>query len=83
MQEACSVTTRSNMTIKRPSDTSETDRKPKLMDRLCEALRSRHYSRRTEQCRTSRCKRRGEFEGHHTEFVIPKFPVQLISRFLI
>ena len=37
------------MTIKRPSDTSETDRKPKLMDRLCEALRSRHYSRRTEE----------------------------------
>ena len=25
----------------------------------------------------------GEFEGHHTEFVIPKFPVQLISCFLI
>ena len=49
MQEDCSVTTRSNMTIKRPSDTSETDRKPKLMDRLCEALRSRHYSRRTEE----------------------------------
>ena len=49
MQEARSVTTRSNMTIKRPSDTSETDRKPKLMDRLYEALRSRHYSRRTEQ----------------------------------
>ena len=49
MQEARSVTISSNMTIKRPSDTSETDRKPKLMDRLCEALRSRHYSRRTEE----------------------------------
>ena len=49
MQEVRSVTTSSNMTIKRPSDTSETDRKPKLMDRLREALRSRHYSRRTEQ----------------------------------
>ena len=49
MQEARSATTSLNMTIKRPSDTSETDRKPKLMDRLCEALRSRHYSRRTEE----------------------------------
>src|SRR3989338_4276414 len=49
MQEARSVTTRSNMTSKRPSGMSETDRKPKLMDRLCEALRSRHYSRRTEE----------------------------------
>src|SRR3990172_1313003 len=49
MQEARSVTTSSNMTIKCPSDTSETDRKPKLMDSLREALRSRHYSRRTEQ----------------------------------
>lgn len=34
MKEARSVTISSNMTIKRPSDTSETDRKPKLMDRL-------------------------------------------------
>lgn len=49
MQEARSVTISSNMTIKRPSDTSETDRKPKLMDRLREALRSRHHSRRTEE----------------------------------
>ena len=30
MQEARSVTISSSMTIKRPSDTSETDRKPKL-----------------------------------------------------
>ncbi len=37
------------MTSKRPSDTSETDKKPKLMDRLREALLSRHYSRRTEE----------------------------------
>ncbi len=49
MQEARSATTSSNTTIKCPSDKSETDRKPKLMDRLREALRSRHYSRRTEQ----------------------------------
>ncbi len=49
MQEACSITIGSNKTIKRPSDTSEMDRKPKLMDRLQEALRSRHYSCRTEQ----------------------------------
>ena len=49
MQESRSVTISSNVTIKRPSDKSETDHKPKLMDRLREALRSRHYSRRTEQ----------------------------------
>jgi len=49
VQEAHSATTSSNTTIKCPSDKSETDRKPKLMDRLREALRSRHYSRRTEQ----------------------------------
>lgn len=49
MQKACSATTSSNSTIKCPSGKSETDRKPKLMDRLHEALRSRHYSRRTEQ----------------------------------
>jgi hypothetical protein len=49
MQEARSVTIRSNMTIKRPSETSETDKKPKLMERLREVLLSRHYSRRTEQ----------------------------------
>ncbi|MGQ3684374.1 MAG: phage integrase N-terminal SAM-like domain-containing protein [Candidatus Loosdrechtia sp.] len=39
----------SNKTIKRSSDTPETDRKPKPIDRLREALRSRYYSRRTEQ----------------------------------
>ena len=49
MQESRSATISSNVTIKRPSETSETDHKPKLMDRLREALRSRHYSRRTEQ----------------------------------
>ena len=31
------------------SGTMEPDRKPKLLDRLREALRSRHYSRRTEE----------------------------------
>ena len=49
MQESRSVTISSNVSIKRPSNTSETDHKPKLMDRLREALRSCHYSRRTEQ----------------------------------
>ena len=44
MQEARSATTSLNMTIKRPSDTSETDRKPKLMDRLCEAQRARRLA---------------------------------------
>lgn len=37
------------MTIKCPSDKLETDRKPKLTDRLRESLHSRHYSSRTEQ----------------------------------
>lgn len=49
MQEVCSVATNSNMTSKRPSGTLETDRKPKLMNSIREALRSRHYSRCTEQ----------------------------------
>ena len=31
------------------TETAEPDRKPKLLDRLREALRSRHYSRRTEE----------------------------------
>ncbi|CAG0940214.1 Tyrosine recombinase XerD [Candidatus Brocadiaceae bacterium] len=49
MQEVRSVATNSNRTSKRPSGTLETDRKPKLMDNLREALRSRHHSCRTEQ----------------------------------
>ena len=49
MQETRSITISSDMSIKHPSNTSGTDRKPKIMDRLREALRSRHYSRRTEQ----------------------------------
>lgn len=49
MQEACTATTSSNRTIGCPSDKSETNRKPKLIDRLREALCSRHYSHRTEQ----------------------------------
>jgi len=38
MQEARSVTIGSNMTIKCPSYMSATDQKPKLMDRLREAI---------------------------------------------
>ncbi len=49
MQEARSETTSSGTPVRHPSDTPETVRKPKLLDRLREALRSRHYSRRTEQ----------------------------------
>ncbi len=49
MQETRSVTSRSGVPVGHPSDTPETVRKPKLPDRLREALRSRHYSRRTEQ----------------------------------
>ncbi len=33
-----------------PSISPTPAKQPKLLDRLCEALRSRHYSRRTEQC---------------------------------
>ncbi|MBI5968624.1 MAG: phage integrase N-terminal SAM-like domain-containing protein [Deltaproteobacteria bacterium] len=49
MQEARSVTTSSGTPVRHPSDTPETVRKPKLLDRLRESLRSRHYSRRKEQ----------------------------------
>ncbi|NUO08966.1 MAG: phage integrase N-terminal SAM-like domain-containing protein [Candidatus Brocadia sp.] len=37
------------MTSKHPSGTLETDRKPKLMDSIREAILPRHYSRLTEQ----------------------------------
>jgi len=33
-----------------PASSQPTGRQPKLLDRLREALRSRHYSHRTEQC---------------------------------
>ena len=49
MQEARSVTSSSGTPVHHPSDTSETVRKPKLPDRLCEALCSRHYSSQTKQ----------------------------------
>ena len=42
MQEARSGTTSSGTPVRHPSDTPETVRKPKLLDRLREALRSRH-----------------------------------------
>jgi site-specific recombinase XerD len=40
MQDVCSVTIGPNKTIKRPSGTSETYQKPKLIDCLREALRN-------------------------------------------
>ena len=49
MQQAPSIKISSNSVDERPADTSKTGLKPKLLDRLREALRSRHYSRRTEQ----------------------------------
>ncbi len=48
MQQARSIKISSNSVGERPADTSKTGRKPKLLDRLREALRSHHYSR-TEQ----------------------------------
>ena len=42
MQEARSVTTSSGTPVRHPSGTPETAQKPKLLDRLREALRSRH-----------------------------------------
>ena len=49
MQQARFITISSDSVNERPADTSKAGHKPKLMDRLREALRSRHYSRRTEQ----------------------------------
>ena len=49
MQETRSLTTSSGTPVRHPSGTLEPAQKPKLLDRLREALRSRHYSRRTEQ----------------------------------
>ncbi len=49
MQETRPATTRSGIPVRPSSGTPETAQKPKLLDRLREALRSRHYSRRTEQ----------------------------------
>ncbi|MEK7700080.1 MAG: phage integrase N-terminal SAM-like domain-containing protein, partial [Planctomycetota bacterium] len=43
------MTTSPDSVNERPADTSKTGHKPKLLDRLREALRARHYSRRTEQ----------------------------------
>ena len=36
--------------LARPANHTPAPQQPKLLDRLREALRSRHYSRRTEQC---------------------------------
>ena len=49
MQQARSIKTSPDSVNERPADTSKTGHKPKLLDRLREALRARHYSRRTEQ----------------------------------
>ncbi len=49
MQETRSVTTSSGTPVRQSSGTSEPAQKPKLLDRLPEALRSRHYGRRREQ----------------------------------
>jgi len=47
MAETCSVITSSDKPFCHPSGTSETVRKPKLLDRLRESPRSRHYSPHT------------------------------------
>ena len=49
MQETRPATNSSSTPVRHSSGTPETAQKPKLLDRLREALRSRHYSRRTEQ----------------------------------
>ena len=49
MQQASSIKTSPASVNERPADTSKTGHKQKLLDRLREALRARHYSRRTEQ----------------------------------
>jgi integron integrase len=49
MLEANTMSVPSNLVGQYPVQTPNSAQKPKLLDRLCEALRSRHYSRRTEQ----------------------------------
>ncbi len=49
VQQTRSIKTNPDSVNERPADTSKTEHKPKLLDRLREALRARHYSRRTEQ----------------------------------
>jgi len=49
VQETPPATIRSGTPVRHSSGTPETAEKPKLLDRLREALRARHYSRRTEQ----------------------------------
>jgi integron integrase len=49
MPEANSASILSNLPGRYSRITPAPAQKPKLLDRLCEALRSRHYSRRTEQ----------------------------------
>jgi integron integrase len=49
MPEANSEPILSNSLSRYPRIAPAPAQKPKLLDRLCEALRSRHYSRRTEQ----------------------------------
>jgi site-specific recombinase XerD len=49
MREANSTPILSNSVSRYPRIAPEPAQKPKLLDRLREALRSRHYSRRTEQ----------------------------------
>jgi site-specific recombinase XerD len=47
VQETRSANTSSGIPVRHPSATPETVRKPKLLDRLRESLRSRHYSPHT------------------------------------
>jgi len=49
MPEANSTPFLSNQVGRNPAHAPGATPKPKLLDRLREALRSRHYSRRTEQ----------------------------------
>ena len=49
MQQARSIKTSPDSVNERPADTSKTGHKPKLLDRLREALRARHYSRTLQE----------------------------------
>jgi hypothetical protein len=57
MNTASVGTPSQKMSVKKPGLSLVRDAKPKLLDQLREALRARHYSRRTEQTYCSWVKR--------------------------
>lgn len=71
MQGARSIPTSSGTPVRHPSDTLGAVRKQKLLDQLREALRSCHYSRRTEQ---TYCRRVKRFVSLHN--IPPRFDIR-------